>query len=194
MNRHVTFFKYSIHKKNVMSLQVSFRVVGLYCYFENLQLPNVNAQSTVKDVMNEVKNVQPAFDYKSVLMDGKEIVDTMSYDFTSSSRTPYNASGTPPDGLRDLSNVIAGTSLVWQYYRSVTGSIDGSVCEIKLLSQGQPSFAKLSLDYNDPFFGKLPANFKVSTYNLTWRLVQIQMSPANQAKFMLAKANALQKY
>ena len=64
----------------------------------------------------------------------------------------------------------------------------------KLLSQGQPSFAKLSLDYNDPFFGKLPANFKVSTYNLTWRLVQIQMSPANQAKFMLAKANALQKY
>lgn len=177
-----------------MSLQVSFRVVGLYCYFENLQLPNVTAQSTVQEVMNAVQDVESDFSYKSVNMGGKEIVDTMSYDFTSSSKTPYNTSGRPADGPRDLSNQIGDTSLVWQYYRSVTGSIDGSVCEIKLLSQGQPSFATTPLDYNDSFFGSLPANFQISTYNLTWRLVQIQMSPEKQANFMLAKANSLQKY
>ncbi|MFC4632593.1 hypothetical protein ACFO3O_01665 [Dokdonia ponticola] len=177
-----------------MSLQVSFRVVGLYCYFENLQLSNVSPQSTVQEVMNAVQGAESAFSYKSVDMGGKEIVDTMSYDFTSNSRTPYNSSGTPAQGSRDLSNKMGDTSLVWQYYRSVTGSIDGSVCEIKLLSQGQPSFATTPLDYNDSFFGSLPANFQISTYNLTWRLVEIQMSPEKQAAFMLAKANAIKSY
>lgn len=63
--------------------------------------------------------------------------------------------------------------------------------EIKLLSRGQPSYAIQKLNFNDSFFGALPTGFEISTYNLTWRLVQIQMSPENQAKFMIAKANLL---
>ncbi|WP_405205535.1 hypothetical protein [Aquimarina sp. LLG6339-5] len=175
-----------------MSLQVSFRVVGLYCYFENLQVPNVTAQSSVKDVMNGIKSVKTDFDYSSVNMGGKEIVNSLSYKFGTSSTVPYNVSAPPADGFRDLTNSIGNTSLVWQYYRSVTGSIDGSVSEIKLITKGQPSFATTALDTNDPFFGSIPANFKISTYNLTWRLVQIQMAPEKQAKFLLAQAQAYQ--
>lgn len=174
-----------------MSLQVSFRVVGLYCYFENLQLSGVTESSTVKEVMDAISAAKPNFQYKPItLSGGKEIVDTMSYDFNSDSTTPYSSSGRPQVGDRDLTISLGNTSLVWQYYRSVTGTIDGNVCELKLFNDGQPSFATTALDNNYSFFGSLPPNFKISTYNLTWRMVQIQMSPENQAKFMLAKANS----
>ncbi|MEM8908029.1 MAG: hypothetical protein AAGD05_09310, partial [Bacteroidota bacterium] len=59
------------------------------------------------------------------------------------------------------------------------------------LSRGQPSFANQPLNFYDSFFGAIPDNFQIHTYNLTWRLVQIQMSPENQAKFMAAQATAL---
>ncbi|MEL6558996.1 MAG: hypothetical protein AAFQ94_12480 [Bacteroidota bacterium] len=174
-----------------MSLQVSFRVVGLYCYFQNLQLDNVTETSTVKQVLDAIKAKESAFDYAAVDLGGKEIVDTMSYSYSDSSLKPFNATN-PSNGFRDLSNHIASTSLIWQYYRSVTGSMNGSEpFEIKLLSRGQPSYAIQKLNFNDSFFGALPTGFEISTYNLTWRLVQIQMSPENQAKFMIAKANLL---
>jgi hypothetical protein len=174
-----------------MSLQVSFRVVGLYCYFQNLQLTGIDETSTVKALMDAIKAAQPAFGYQSItLPNGKEIVDEMSYTYGPGSTQPFNASK-PANGPRDLTGVIGPTSLVWQYYRSVTGSIDGSVCEIKLIDDGQPSFAVQSMNAYDPRFGAVPAQFQISTYNLTWRLVQIQMSAENQAKFMEAKVNAL---
>ena len=174
-------------------LQVSFRVVGLYCYFENLQVPNVSAASTVKQVMDAITGIESAFSYKSVILpNGKEVVETMSYDFSSSSTVPYNSSPNPPIGPRDLSMVLSNnTSLIWQYYRSVTGSIDGTVCEIKLISDSQESFATRSLNAFDSRFGGIPANFQISTYNLTWRLVELQLSPEKAANFMLAKANAI---
>ena len=174
-----------------MSLQVSFRVVGVYCYFENIRPTGVTASSSVKEVMDAISAEKPDFKYTPItLPSGKELVDTMSYDFTDTSTTPYSSSGRPQNGFRDLSNDIGATSLVWQYYRSVTGTIDGTVCEIKLFNQGQPSFATTALDNNYSRFGSIPPNFQVSTYNLTWRLVKIQMSPEKQAAFMLAKANA----
>ncbi len=172
-----------------MAVQVSFRIVGLFCYFENLQLDTVNPDSKVKDV---IKSQVSGFDYTPISLGGKEIVDTMSYDFTNSSTTPYNTSGRPMDGFRDLSNVIADTSLVWQYYRSVTGTINGLVCELKLFTEGQPSYATTDLNSNYSFFGTIPEGFEVHTYNLTWRLVQIQMSPERQAKFLAAKAKVME--
>ncbi|MEL6863096.1 MAG: hypothetical protein AAFP19_01700 [Bacteroidota bacterium] len=175
-----------------MSLQVSFRVVGLYCYFENLQVPNVDPNSTVKEVMDQIVNMNLNFDYKTIEFgDNKKLlVDEMSYTFTDQSRVPYNSS-TPSNGPRDLSNVIAGTSLVWQYYRSATGSFDGGApCEIKYITSGQPSFADTPMNAFDSRFGAIPPNFNISTYNLTWRIVQIQMAPELQARFMAAKAAA----
>jgi len=177
-----------------MALQVSFRVVGLYCYFENLQLPDVSPQSTVQEVMDAVKAAQSAFDYEAVDLGGKSLVDTMSYTYGPGSKQPYNSS-LPPDGFRDLSNTIASKSVVWQYYRSVTGTINGTNCELKLFSKGQPSFSSTPLDLNQEVSSgenlTLPEGFQINTYNLTWRLVTIQMSPERQAAFMLARANAI---
>ena len=175
-----------------MSLQVSFRVVGLYCYFQNLIVPNVTAASTVKSVMDQIVLLQPSFGYQSIVLpdNNKEIVDEMSYTFGPNSTQPFNTSQ-PVPGPRSLVGVIGPTSLVWQYYRSVTGSIDGTVCEIKLIDDGQESFATQPMNAYDPRFGAVPPSFQISTYNLTWRLVQIQMSPENQAKFLQAKANAI---
>ena len=177
-------------------LQVSFRIVGLFCYFENIQLTDLTPSSTVKEVMDAIKSKQTAFNYKTVTLrkgtsNEKEIVEEMSYNFSQTSKTPYNTSGTPQDGKRSLINTHGDKSLVWQYYRSATGSVDGSVCEMKLFSKGQPSFATTALNMNDPFFGQFPSSFQLSTYNLTWRLVQIEITPEKQAEFLKAKAEAI---
>lgn len=177
-----------------MAIQVSFRAVGVYCYFENLQLSDVNPHSTVQEVMDSIKHTTTGFDYAfGTTNSGKQIVDSISYEFTDSSQTPYNASGRPENGLRDLDNQIAKLGLVWQYYRSATGTINGTVCEIRFLQRGQPSFTTTALDFYDPFFGALPAEFDLHTYNLTWRLVQIELKPEKQATFAAVKAAAKAK-
>jgi hypothetical protein len=170
-----------------MSLQVSFRVVGLYCYFENLQLPTVGPTSTVKQVMDAIVVAKPAFNYTA----NAQFVDTMTYDFTGASTTPYNSTKPVAPGMRALTDTLGNPSLIWQYYRSVTGSIDGTVCEIKLISSAQDSFTTRAINAYDSYFGGLPANFQISTYNLTWRLVKIQMTPARQQAFMQAKINQM---
>lgn len=172
-----------------MALQISFRVVGIYCYFENLQLTTVTKDSTVQQVMDAIQAQPLGFSYNSIQMGGKPIVTSMSYTYTNQSEKPFNASD-PTPGPRTLSMPM-DASQVWQYYRSVTGTINGAVCELKLFAQNQPSFADLPLDYNDPFFGTLPEGFVVQTYNLTWRLVSIQMSPTKQAAYMAAHVEAL---
>jgi hypothetical protein len=174
-----------------MSVQVSFRVVGLYCYFENLQLQGVDPTSTVQQVMDAIAQQQPAFAYKSFDSSGKQIVNELSYQFGDNSQQPYNTLSRPSNGPRDLSISFGPTSLIWQYYRSVTGTINGSVCEIKLITQGQPSFADTALNTYDPRFMSIPEGFVIQTYNLTWRLVQIQMAPETQAKFMKAMAESM---
>jgi hypothetical protein len=173
-----------------MSLQISFRVVGIFCYFENLQLENLSPTSTVKEVMLAISQAKSDFSFKAgPTNSGKEIVDTLGYAFSDLSTTPYNTSRRPANGFRDMSVQLGNTSLVWQYYRSVTGTIDGATCEIKLITNGQPSFALLQLNDFDPFFGSIPSNFKIDTYNLTWRLVQIQLAPESVASFANAKNN-----
>ena len=180
----------------IMSIQVSFRIVGLYCYAENVLLPNSSPSDTVESIMTALKEQIPYDFVSGALPNGKVIVDTLSFTYpdnlTPPLKEPFNSKNAT-EGFRDLSNNIGPTSLVWQYYRSVTGKIDGEVVEIKLLQRHQPSFTEQSLDFNDPFFGNIPASFEPSTYNLTWRLVQIQMSPESQAKFIAAKAEALKK-
>lgn len=171
-----------------MSVQVSFRVVGLYCYFENLVLPSVSPGSTVKEIMDAVKAAQPAFDYKSgPTSTGKEIVDTLSYTYGPGSTRPYNTAGVPADGFRSESNSLGGVSLVWQYYRSVTGTIDGAPYEIKIITPGQPSFATTPLNTNL----SVPSSFQLATYNLTWRLLRIELTPETQSRFLAAKTKAL---
>lgn len=173
-----------------MALQVSFRVVGLYCYFENLNLSTVSPTSTVKEVMDAIKQEKPGFDYQTIKVENsqKEIVSELIYDFNNSSTQPYNTTARPQDGRRELSISLtpSAPAAVWQYYRSITGTLNGSTCELKLFNKDQPSFADLALNSNYDYFGSLPEGFQIRTYNLTWRLVTIQMTPEKQAEFMLA--------
>ncbi|MDB2686642.1 hypothetical protein N9Y42_05475 [Mariniblastus sp.] len=173
-----------------MSLNLRFRIVGLYCFAPSLLLANVNPDSTVKAVMDEVKNSLTSFDYVSgPLPNGKEIVDTMEYDFSSNSVRPPNTKQQPSNGQRDLENQMGATSNIWQYYRGATGIIEGQTVELRARTPGQPSFANTEL--NEDLY--LPSNFQLETINLTWRLVRLQLAPEKQMKFLEAKINAKRK-
>ncbi|MDG5495130.1 hypothetical protein [Niveispirillum sp. BGYR6] len=150
-------------------LKITFRVVGLYCYLPVLYLDDVTPSSTVKEVMDSIAKKYPAFSYE-----GGTDVHTISYDYTNNSVRPPNTMKTPDDGPRDLSESLGKTSLVWQYYRSVTVPINGTNFEIKIISPGQPPFAQqpLNADLILP-----PGSSSDICYNLTWRLVQIQVAP-----------------
>ena len=60
-----------------MTTKVTFRVVGIYCYFPYLELP-VEPTDTVKKVMDAIVQAQPAFSYHGT----SGGVDNMSYNCT----------------------------------------------------------------------------------------------------------------
>ncbi|MEM8962030.1 MAG: hypothetical protein AAGD38_11150 [Acidobacteriota bacterium] len=144
--------------------------------------------------MDEIESLNLGFSYTSGPLppSGKEIVDSITYTYTDASQRPPNtADPGPANGPRDLDNSIAPTALVWQYYRTVTGSIGGAgqSYEIKIITPGQPSFAVTGVTQDL----KVPPNFEIGAINLTWRIVQIQLSPENQMRFLSAKMEALKK-
>lgn len=181
-----------------MPVTVSFRIVGLYCYAENVELPDNSPSDTVETIMEALKSKFTYEYFPGETPGGKEIVDTFEFTYPDPLppplKEPYNSKN-PSPGHRSLSNVpaIEKTALIWQFYRSVTGTIDGKTVEIKLLQKGQPSFTEQLLNFNDPYFGEIPPSFDPHTYNLTWRIVQIELTPESQAKFIAVKAQALEK-
>ena len=169
-----------------MSLTVTFRAVGVFLYFENLELQGVTPDSRVKAVMDEIIRKNEDFDYKFITLgNGKEIVSEISYDYDASSDRPPNTSAPPVIGPRSLKNQFpANPALIWQYYRSVTGRVGstGPRYNIRTLSEGQPSFAEARM--NDDLVG--PPDFQIESYDLIWRLVQIQISPEKLELFQAA--------
>jgi len=170
-----------------MSVRVNFRVVGVFLYFPDLLLHDVNEDSTVQEILEAIKKVHPEFNYKQ----GGGYVHEISYLYSDRSTEPLNTSAPPSDGLRSLQSHTdkgAPVVLVWQYYRSVKGTINGTEVDIVLNRnkdrKGQESFTERKLNASD---SRLPEGFNVISYNLTWRLIQIDMSPENQAKFEYAK-------
>jgi hypothetical protein len=174
-----------------MSVKVNFRVVGLYCSLPGLRLARVTPKSTVKDIMLAIQ-ADPASNFKFVEMQvfgNKLIVDSMSYKYVNGqSNKPLNSSPTIQNGTRSLKNQLQTSPVaIWQYYRSVTGTINGTKCELKLFTKGQPSYALTALDANDPALGTLPQGFIIDSYNLTWRLVRIEMHPKQLEKLQSVK-------
>lgn len=172
-----------------MSVNVSFRVVGLYCYFENLELTTVDASATVEEIMDAIAVERSDFQYTSMtLPNGKKLVNKMSYVFGSQSTRPYN-SGVPVPGPRSEETVLGPISLVWQYYRSVTVGNGGTPFEVKTITPGfgQPSYTETPLDQN----AIVPPGYEVGAYNLTWRLVKIELTPENMQNYMKGKAAAI---
>ena len=174
-----------------MTTRVTFRVVGIYCYFPDLDLP-VEPTDTVQKVMDAIKIVRPAFNY--AYKGGT--VDMMSYDFSDASTIPPNVYGAPANrpksGPRDEEELVGSSqALAWQYYRSVSGTFgdDKSLYEIKIVNDTptQPKFSETALNFGQQ---KGPANFTIVRYNLTWRLLKLQLSAEGAAKRAQRMVNA----
>lgn len=169
-----------------MTTKVTFRVVGIYCYFPYLDLP-VEPTDTVKKVMDAIVSVQPAFNYT----DKGGTVDTMSYTFSDGSTRPFNTFGRPDNGPRDEQEVLGSSqALGWQYYRSISGKFPGddTLYEIKIANPtfSQPKYSQTALNVGM----QVPSGFTIFNYNLTWRLLRLQLSPEAATKRVQRIANA----
>ncbi|NET00840.1 MAG: hypothetical protein F6K61_09755 [Sphaerospermopsis sp. SIO1G1] len=154
-----------------MTIPVTFRVVGIYCYFQTLQVP-VEPTATVKEVMEAIQNMGLRFSFET--NSTGSFVNKLSYDYQSNgnhpSKRPSNTSRQNLDGSHSIEESGNGNvSTVWQYYRSTTVKIGGSPFEIKTITPGQPSFATTSLNKDV----NIPSGSSIQAYNLTWRLVSI---------------------
>jgi hypothetical protein len=163
-----------------MSFKLNFRVVGLYLDFRGLAdlkdpatgvLLEPNAK--IDKIMTAIVTQNPSFAFAAgPTPSGKNIVSSMSYEYSGGSTRPENSSGTPPFGPRELNNFIdIDVSRVWQFYRGAIVDISGKKVEIEFPTIGQPSYTEASL--NDGFdLGVEPIS-----YILTWRLVTIDKLP-----------------
>ena len=165
-----------------MTTKVTFRVVGIYCYFPYLDLP-VEPTDTVQQVMDAIKIVRPAFDYTPI----RGTVDSMSYTFSDESTVPFNTYGGPdkrPENGSRIEKELLGSSetLAWQYYRSISGNFPGddTLYEIKIANPTftQPPFSETALNWGE----QVPSGFSIFNYNLTWRLLKLQISAEGAAK------------
>lgn len=170
-----------------MATKVTFRVVGIYCYLPYLELPNIDASSsTVQDVMDAIQKLGVGFSY----VDKGGSVDTMSYLYTQNSTRPFNTSAPPINGPRHESEIVGSSeALAWQYYRSVSGSFPGdqTLYEIKIANPtfSQPLYSKTPLAAGL----QIPSNFTIFNFNLTWRLLKLQLSP-DAARLRSARLSA----
>ncbi len=167
-------------------LNLTFRVVGVYGFFENQGIPSLNPESTIEEIMVFFQESENAFNFGTAPVGNRELVDFIFYDFNNTSQLPPNtsfdqASDVPP-GFRSSQNEIApdgGRSLLWQYYRGVEGFFDGdpnTLYKIRIQSAGQPSFQDQRLNFTDggvPFTP--PPGFNIRNFTLTWRLVRFQI-------------------
>ncbi|MFM7345419.1 MAG: hypothetical protein ACKO1J_08660 [Tagaea sp.] len=166
-----------------MTTKVTFRVVGIYCYLPYLDLP-VEPTHTVKEVMDSIVQVQPVppgspsgaqpFSYT----DAGGSVDTMSYNYSSISTRPFNTFAVPVGGSRhETESIGSSEASVWQYYRSISGTFPGSdtLYEVKIANAtfSQPKYSATPLNSGI----QIPPNFTIFNYNLTWRLLRLQLAP-----------------
>ncbi len=179
-----------------MSFKLNFRVVGLYLEFRgltDLKDPDTGVllepTAKIDKVMTAIVTQNPSFAFAAgPTPSGKNIVSSMSYEYSGGSTRPENSSGTPPFGPRELKNSLeVDVSRVWQFYRGANVEISGKQVEIEFPTIGQPSFTEASLtDGYD--LGVVPIS-----YILTWRLVTINQLPDNRRNdldFALRRAMA----
>jgi len=150
---------------------VTFRAVGIYCYFPNLQVP-VTPDKTVKEVQDVIAMMKPELSIIEA-PDGTNLIG-FGYDYTSGSVTPPN-SNMASNGRRELNEhiVIQGVSTVWQYYRSAVYELEGQQIEVRAVTPGQPPYYETRLNEGIP---TIPGG-EIKSYNLTWRLVSIELTP-----------------
>ena len=175
-------------RSNKMKTKVTFRAVGIYCYFPYLDLEKIDPlTSTVKDVMDAIQARDLGFSYT----DKGGTVDTLSYTYSSLSTQPFNTLHAPPDGFRQEEEAIGSSvAFSWQYYRSISGTFPGdeTLYEIKIANATytQPKYGATLLSSGQ----QIPPGFKIFNYNLTWRLLRLQLSPSAAARRLESRSAA----
>ncbi|MEM6409421.1 MAG: hypothetical protein AAF700_13530 [Pseudomonadota bacterium] len=173
-----------------MTVTSTLRIVGLYGLLSNKKLEGVEPSSTVEVFMDEFEKQNDEFYYKSA--DG--LVDTIAYTYKEGqSENPPNAMNAT-SGFREESTVIGGAKdVIWQYYRSVKATYDGTVYEFKIPTKGQPPFSTQPFDgMPDGSAFVLPAGFENPVYILTWRLITVEVVGTSRKRFILSKAKVLE--
>jgi len=187
-----------------MSLKVTYQAVGVYAFFPQLELSNITENSTIKDILDAVKELKSSqmdmFEYDSIPIGSdpaKQIVTGIGYRFVEGTSTVPPNSKNAKNGYRFSKGgkiVEEGENffrtLVWQYYRGVTGTYEGSNERviIRLPSIGQPLFSNTTLFEDiDRNRSMVPGNFNIESYDLTHRIVAV---PKPSSKLALYKAVA----
>jgi len=192
-----------------MSVTVKFRVVGVYLSFPEITIDDLDATSTVKEVMDNLQfnPTTPGFKYLGV--GSPELVHTIAYDFTKNSIVPINskfANEGPNEPDRDpqyttrvLGEIIdmSGISRVWQYYRSITLFFGDESIKVRLPTNDQAAFAEVPLNRgvgsNAALVG-LIAKSDRQVYDIVWRCVSIKdMDPQTGEEYNKMREGSAEK-
>ena len=168
-----------------MAITVNFRVVGIYCYFPNVKL-DLEPSAKIKDVHEAIVEMDPKphNGIFEIMYDGLNLTG-FKYKYTNESILPpdatdYRAEG-DDDNIRTLSETDDRKEMrVWQYYVSAIMEKAGSnriiIARDPEQRDPQPSYATTRLNAGLPTQVLEECGFQVSAYNLTWRLLTINLN------------------
>lgn len=188
-----------------MAITVNFRVVGIYCYFPNMQL-NLQPSAYIKDVHKEIVEMSPKphngiFEILYENDANSEDLTGFKYEYTNDSIEPIDATDYRAEGDDDNIRTLKETATyapeedpetakpremrVWQYYVSAImekaeSNREGSnriiIARDPVLKGRQPSHVNTALNKGLPTQVLQECGFHVTAYNLTWRLVTINLN------------------
>ena len=169
----------------MQGITVNFRVVGIYCYFPNMEL-DLDPDAKIKDVHDAIVEMDPKphNGIFEIMYDGLNLTG-FKYKYTNESILPpdatdYRAEG-DDDNIRTLKETGDGEETrVWQYYVSAIMEKAGSdriiIARDPKQRGKQPSHVNTPLDQGLPTQVLRDYGFHVTAYNLTWRLVTINLN------------------
>ena len=184
----------------MQGITVNFRVVGIYCYFPNMKL-DLEPSATIKDVHEKIVGMNPKphngiFEIMYDNVNPKNLTG-FRYEYTNESEKPDDATPSRIQSDEDLIRTLSETVTyapgddpenadpremrVWQYYVSAIMENAGSdriiIARDPVLKGHQPSHATTPLNMGLPTqVLEEDYDFHVTAYNLTWRLVTINLN------------------
>ena len=183
-----------------MAITVNFRVVGIYCYFPNMEL-DLDPDAKIKDVHDAIVEMDPKphngiFEILYENDANSEDLTGFKYEYTNESEKPDDATPSiiqsDEDRIRTLSETVTYAPgddpenadpremRVWQYYVSAIMENAGSdriiIARDPVLKGKQPSHVNTPLNKGLPTQVLQECGFHVTAYNLTWRLLTINLN------------------
>jgi len=166
-----------------MALELKFRVVGVYFYkkiaFDELGISETN---TVKEVQDAVAtNLNGRLELIESKNNPPNLTE-ISFDFQDDDETPPNSATEIQKGTRTITeNIVAnGPSQVLQYSRSVDVKTNqDTILRVKAVFDGQPNYGQTPLNKDlEDINNQIPQDWEIISYNLTWRLVEVNLNPS----------------